>query len=238
MKTALPALVALVLLLTPSSGYAVSMSNSSYILDVTNDISSPQPTATPEDEEVAPPITQNTKLISGDNYLVYLSYDDDVKNLPFLFSTSGDGLNFGKVIPGEPLIRTQSFTVLPNTSHGYQVVAFEDHVLQRDGASIPDVSCDAGNCTSILSDVWQNPLTYGFGYRCDNTTGMSCTTGFEQNRYKRFANDQAKETPQPVLDSRVGEKSESVISYKLNVAGNQPEKGYQNIIYYITVPSL
>lgn len=236
MKFILPIFI---LLFTATYAYAASMSNSSYILDVTNDTSSLQPTPNPKPTPIKLKLPNNSsKVISGNNYVAYLSYDDDGNKLPLVFTNSSDALNFGKIVPGEPLIRTQSLTVLPGTNHGYQVLSYEDHVLQQDSASIPDTSCDSGNCTQILSDLWQNPLTYGFGYRCDNVSSSFCALGFEDNEYKRFANESVGDAPTVILSAHTGSKAESVISYKLNIGPTQTQKAYQNIIYYITVPSL
>ncbi len=234
MKFLLP-IIGLLILAIPA--YAQSMSNSSHTFDINNDPNEPTPTQQAQKVEEQPDeVSHSNRVISGDNFVAYLSYDDDTGYKPLVSSISSDSLNFGKIVPGEPLIRTQSIRVIPGTDHGYQVVVSENHGLKNGDSLIPDTSCDTGNCTQILSDVWDNPLTYGYGYRCDSVSGSGCTNGFEKDQYKRFPNDAAGESSVTMIEAT--NRSDSIVSYKLNVAGIQPDKAYQNIIYYITAGSL
>lgn len=231
-------IVFILLMLSSSNAYAAEMNNSSYILNLSNDIYTPKPTPTSAKEKL-PVLARNPKLITGDNYLAYVSYDFDIENSPFVFTNSSTQINFGKILPGEPLIRTQSLTALPGSNYAYKILAYENHSPQKETFSIPDTSCDTGDCTQFISSIWQNPLTYGFGYRCDSVDNNTCSAGFsEEGYFKRFANESAQEIPAEIVSSSSGEKSEAVISYKLNIAGNQEEKGYENFIYLIAVPSL
>lgn len=217
---------------------ASTMSNSSYQLDINSDAPTPFPKPTIAPEKKVEVSNKNVRIINGDNFTAYLSYEDDTQHLPFIIESSTPVLNFGKIVPGEPLIRTQSITVLPGSARGYDVIGYENHSPQAGSSLIPDTTCDTGNCTNILADTWTIPLTYGFGYRCDDVKGQICDAGFKKDLYKRFSNEALSENPVSILSSAEPINSESIISYKINTSATQADKAYQNIIYDIAVPHL
>ncbi len=236
MKFIFITLIFLLLILWPTQVSAATLSNPSYNLDLNTNGTVREPT--PIKENVSENVVTNSsaKIIKGDNYIAYLSYEEDNSNLPLLISISSDSLNFGNVKPGESVIRTHSLTVLPGFSNGYEVLSYEDHALLEDNVNIPDTSCDSGSCTQVLADTWSVPLTYGFGYRCDNVKGSSCDTQFGRAYYKRFANQELGETAVKIISS--SRNTQSILSYKINISGSQTLKGYQNTIYHILTPQL
>ena len=153
---------------------------------------------------------------------------------------SNTSINFGTITPGEPLVRTNTISI--TSPSGYEIIASENNPLKNSGGiSIPDTTCDAGNCTQSTSALWLSPLTYGFGYRCDNlASSTDCSSSFNQgNYYMQFANTQGSETPQVVM-SNTGSvaNSQGQITYKLNISSSQVPGSYQNVIQYLAVPSL
>ncbi len=181
----------------------------------------------------------NSKIIKGDNFIAELSYEDDKKQLPFLFSISSTSIFFGEIEPGEPFLRTQSISVSPGSAKGFQVLAQQDHPLtSSDNAQIPNTSCDSGSCTNILSDSWELPLTYGFGYTCADVTSEACVSSFRSKLYKRFSSLSFNENPSQVLFQSKNDKSESIIEYKLNVSPTQVKRTYSNTINYYFIPNL
>ncbi|MBI4091723.1 MAG: hypothetical protein HY427_00755, partial [Candidatus Levybacteria bacterium] len=88
--------------------------------------------------------------------------------------------------------------------------------------------------------AWTSPLTYGFGYRCDNVSGSDCSSAFATtNFYKQFASEEAVEPAQVVMStSNVGRNRQGKITYKINISASQPAGIYQNVIKYIATPSI
>ncbi|MGE5042137.1 MAG: hypothetical protein ACM3IJ_04510 [Candidatus Levyibacteriota bacterium] len=243
MKKISPILVFFLLLFTLTNASAQSMSNSSYKIDLNP--SDNQPVEPPHTIIEANQINKNpespSKIINGDNYSIELSYENDKTQLPFMVSVSSDALDYGKIEAGEPVTRSNSISVFPGEAHGFQVLAQENHALQSDTKdTIPDTSCDSGNCNNILSDQWELPLTYGFGLTCQNVNGKSCVDSFQNGYYKRFANLSFDETAASLMSQSSGSKNElqSIILYKINVAANQPDKPYANSISLIATPNL
>lgn len=160
----------------------------------------------------------------------------------FTFSVSSAVINFGDIQAGEPVTRSNKLSVTARSAPGYQVLASEDHEPQisAGGASIPDTTCDDGNCSETTSALWTSPLTYGFGYRCDNLSGTACDEQFKSDDFfKQFSNSSKNESSQTVMsDANPGKTSESEITYKINVPQTQPSGLYQNNILYIAVPNL
>lgn len=229
-KASLIALAALLLLSRIQKAHG--MENETYILDLN-----------PPDTETAKPLEDQTQpalekgVIRGNGFTAKLSYDDETNPAPFVVTSSQDTINFGEIKPGEPIIRSHSLFI-PAFSHGSQVLVHETHVLRSlDKSEIPNASCDNGNCTNILTDLWVSPLTYGFGYRCDNITASACEENLNKDTYKRFSTLEVGETAS-LLMSQDGSQVKSVVSYKLNIPGNQKEQGYQTDIYYIGIPNL
>ncbi len=181
-------------------------------------------------------------LYSGINYKVRAGFQYIYTIIPFSFSISSVSINFGSLNPGEPITRTNNLTVSNGSASGYQVTASENHEIRifSAGQSIPDTTCDAGTCNETTPAVWTSPLTYGFGYRCDNLSGSDCNTDFSTGTYfKQFTNREKGETPQVVMSSaNVGRGRKTQITYKVNVSATQPSGVYQNIIMYIATPTI
>ncbi len=178
---------------------------------------------------------------SGDNYTVYSGFQYYYTIIPFEFSVSSQFIDFGPLIPGTPVTRTNRLTLSNGSAFGYEVLAYENHALRIDstGVDIPDTTCDSGTCSETTSDEWVTNTTYGFGYRCENITGSECNAAFTPNSYKQFSNLEQNETPEAVMSGDdVGEGFEVEMIYKVNVSSTQPAGLYQNHITYIATPSI
>ncbi|MBP7832158.1 MAG: hypothetical protein KA035_00080 [Candidatus Levybacteria bacterium] len=221
------------LILLPTTSHA-QMQGSRYILETEI---GPRDAVLPETQKPEAQI-ENPNVIKGNGWSAILSSGTDTKN-PFLFSVSDDLVNFGEINPGEPLIRTQIISVNPGSANNLQVVASQNHPLRSsEKHEIPNTSCDNGNCTNILSDYWNSPLTYGFGYMCENIEGQSCNTTMDTDTYKRFSSIEANEAPSLIVHSKTDKKSVSMIQYKLNIPGNQVNSGYTTTINLLASPAL
>ncbi len=183
-------------------------------------------------------------IYSGPNYKIRANFGyggEASSSGAFSFSISNTAISYGTITPGEPITRANTLTV-SSSNAGYQITASENHPLEgATNATIPNTTCDSGNCTQAISGIWASLLTYGFGYRCDNLNSSSdCAQGFTTtNYYKSFANTQASQTPQAIMTNSTPVTNHAgQISYKLNISGSQPSGLYQNAIQYVAVPSL
>lgn len=228
---AIPIFVLLICILVDQT-YA-QMQGSSYILDTES--ASPQIKTQKIDKKnkVKP------NIIQGVGFSAILSDSTDSQNKPFVFSISDSVLSFGNIKPGEPVVRNQAITLTPGSANGYQVLASQNNPLRsEDKNEIPNTSCDNGNCTNMLADYWQLPLTYGFGYRCENIIGQPCLAGINGLSYKRFSNLEVDEKASLVLYSAESVTTKALIEYKINVPGNQPDKPYSTTITLSAFPNL
>lgn len=156
---------------------------------------------------------------------------------PLVASISADIIDFGVVIAGEALLRSNSISVIPSHTP-YKIFAFEDRELQasKSGSIVPDTTCDNGSCNENVSAVWNNPLTYGFGFRCEYLN-KGCTNDFtDKNAYKQFANITKGEQPQSIFSSAF--PGEIHLLYKLNIPQSDTGNTYHNTIYYIISPQI
>lgn len=180
-------------------------------------------------------------LFVGNGYKAKVGFQYIYSTIPFTFSISTVAIDFGNLISGEPITRTNQLTISNGSAGGYAVTGYENHPLRNNptGSDIPDTTCDAGTCTQTTSAAWTNPLTYGFGYRCDNISGTDCASGFTTSTfYKQFANLEGSESPVTVMSSStVGASRITQITYKVNVSASQVAGAYNNQIVYIATPT-
>ena len=229
-----------ILSLTTAAG-AQTMSNESYKI-VGGALNSFSGVATGGEKKINFTSGNAANVYSGVNYEVRIGFEYLESGNPFAFAISSGAISFGDLKPGEPIIRTNNLTVSPSSAPGYQVTGSEDHELKvlPDGTIIQDTTCDNGSCTQTTAGPWASPLTYGFGYRCDNLSGTDCPAGFSQsNNYKQFANVSKRETAEIVMSgSKVKNIRKAQISYKVNISAIKPAGTYQNTIMYIATPTL
>lgn len=222
----------LTLKLTPQVK-AFTMENGGYIIQQ-GDVGFEKP-KTPNEKPSPTPLPGS---YSGEKYQVLVEPAQEKKDQSLDFSINDLVISFGDITPGEPISRTVRIEVNSFPDAGYQIVAQENHELKNlESHNIPDTTCDSGNCSAGTAAIWDNPLTYGFGYRCNNIEGSTCQLDFnEAQNYKSMANFDKKQAPQVVSAGAVKSITESVL--KLNIPQSQAKGVYQNIIKYIAVPKI
>lgn len=157
---------------------------------------------------------------------------------PIIFSTSSNIADFGTLTPGNPVTRNTTLSV---TSSGtdYQIISFEDHPLTgSDNQRIADTTCDNGGCSETEEAIWENQLTYGFGFRCISKINFICLGFSQDNTYKQFSDIQRLEVPQILaIGRKSSEEKTAQVNFKLNTSGNQKTGSYENTITFIAIPS-
>lgn len=240
-------IIIIVLLLLPSplspltlaKAFALTASNDNFMIDI-GDIDTNVDTTQynkPKKSEVA--ATQTAPgVYTGKNYTVKEGFDGHNPNSPFSFGLSQTRIDFGTLSATNPVTRTNKLLVISPASL-YQVFTFEDHQLRfGPTGQIHDTTCDNGGCSHITQSLWISNLTYGFGYRCDNTKGNDCVQEFsEADNYKQFPSVGEKEVPVAVmLGQQSNNEHQATITYKINIAGTQLPGSYTNTIMYIGAP--
>lgn len=180
-------------------------------------------------------------LYEGQNYIAKMGFQYLGSGKTFSFSISETLIDFGILSPTNPVTRINILSVNNTSTPGYSVTASENHPLrsQASGATIPDTTCDNGNCSEINSRLWINTLTYGFGYRCDPVSATNyCSLSFSQIDYfRQFADSSNSETAQVVFSNSSGSNQQAKITYKINISGSQQTGIYNNNLIYIATPS-
>lgn len=225
------------LLITPKALYAQDLSNSEVRLEL-----NPSPKTEKQKKEdveiyktISKTVNNQHDKTFGDKFTVTIPYFDDYNKLPLGITLSSENINFGKVTSGEPIVRTQKINIFSKGKKGYSVFTAQNHGLSSSSnIQIPNTSCDSGSCTSVLSDKWNLPLTYGFGYTCENRE--TCNDSLQEGLYRRFASLESDESYAVILNG-IG-TTETNIVYKLNISPTQAEDSYNNTVYYILTPHL
>lgn len=223
-------------LFTIGNARANTMSNSEYKLDtsISNIYEDSQNNA--NDTQEKSPQT-NPSVIIGENYKLVYPLD----NKMFVFSISQTFIDYGILSPSNPVKRSNTISILSTNPAGYTVKTSQNHNLQSSSskATIPDTSCDTGTCSVSLPDLWNNSLTYGFGYRCDNLYDVSsCLNDFSNiNYYKRFPNMSESQNPYPVIQQTNAINSKGQITYQLNLSRTQEQGFYNSAITFVATPN-
>lgn len=157
---------------------------------------------------------------------------------PIAFSVNADILDFGQITPSNPVIRN---VILSATSESlnYQIFSFESNPPRTiNNQSLPDTSCDEGSCSHSQSSIWENNLTYGFGFRCISKSILYCIEDFDKDYYRQFADISTGEKSTPVMNGLKNKEAQAAeISLKINASGTQEPGTYSNIVTFILVPS-
>ncbi len=163
----------------------------------------------------------------------------------FSFFIDDLSIELGSLTPGVGSTDTNIITISTPSGHGYQIMAHQDHPLWIDSQSfIPDTTCDSGNCTESVSDVWQTNSAYGFGFNAigigasGETTGLGTDTIFPDNTYfRQFADYYQNEPNQIIMTENSPVKDHSArITYKALISTTQTTGQYQNTIIFTAVP--
>lgn len=188
-------------------------------------------------QEIKP---NNPRLIVGKNYQAVLGFGDIQEESFFSIKISGTILDFGKLYPTNPILREAILEVDGRSSHGYSVLGYEDHPLADSSFSniIPDTTCDRGLCTQMTPAQWQDNLTYGFGYTCEDITGSTCSDFEDTDSYRSFPDASKSEVYQPILGTIESGMNKAKLIHKLNVSASQKNKIYLNNINYLAIPNL
>jgi len=226
------------LALIPKPSYSQAMSNDNFIIRTENINQATPSTLNQGNSSKTLDEDLKSDSIEGVNFKTEAGFENANQLFPFTIALSSSLIDFGKLNPTNPLIRTAIFSVQGLPTHGYSVIALADHPLQKDDISIPDTTCDNGGCTHEDAQEWINTLTYGFGYRCDNLTGADCHKSFvNANYYKQFPNAFNSHSPYPIIKGVGSKNIEAKLSYKINISVNMPDNTYSNKIFFIAVPN-
>lgn len=201
--------------------YAETLSNQQYMLEIKPN------TIQDQIQELPPEPTTNQS-------------EPELLPEPFTFSLDQLLVDFGLLSPTNPIIRSNAVTINQGSANGYTFQIFENRQLSTEDKQslIPDTSCDNGSCTQEIASSWQTLLSYGLGYRCENVSGSSCISGFnDTSHYKRLPSMQNNEKPEVVLISNNNKSSQANIIYRLNVANTQKNQLYTNTVTYIASPN-
>lgn len=229
-------------ILNTGTALAQTMSNDNYIIKMQG-FNSLSGVTSGEDYKLRSAVGDLSPVVSeGVNFRVKTGFESLASSLPFSISLSSNIVDFGILSPTNPIIRTVDLGINSLTAYGYSVLVFENEPLATippsDKIIIPDTTCDFGACSTENAAQWTNALTYGFGYRCDNITGVDCDSSFvKPNFYKHFPDIANNDDPQSVMAGIGANNKSTRLSYRVNISGTQAQGIYNNVITYIAAPN-
>lgn len=232
------------LLLAAKPTWAFRMANDFFIINLGNfnniagEISGPGNKLTFTSGELG------SGLYTGTNYKLCAGFYggifcNKITTPTFTFTVVPTLIDFGTIDPTNPVSRTNTLTVSGTQAFTYTITARENHPLKSSSSFIPDTTCDTGICNDTTASAWTNTLTYGFGYRCDNVTGIDCVSDFSStSAFKAFANAELGKSAQVVMNGTTKSTGRSgQITYKVNVSASQQPGTYSNTVTYLAIPT-
>lgn len=153
------------------------------------------------------------------------------------FLTSSSTISFGFLVPGDPVIRTNSVRIITKNLNSVDMYISQDNSMSSaEDNTIPDATCDGGSCTHSQASIWRSPLTYGYGLRCENSP--ACSEDFKNPDYFRsIANSSLNQKPGLILTSSAEDVTADIV-YKINIPSNQVAEPYTNTLTYTIIPKL
>jgi hypothetical protein len=228
-----------ILLLNPPQVKAEITTNNDWTVQIDNvDITSDSPI---KNKTKQPPQNIDQGTYTGTNYKIQTGFEPTNLLGYFSFSISNSLIDYGLISPTNPIYRTSNLIISSDALKNFMEVQYQNHPLSTTDTNtqIPDSTCDNGSCSEMTSAPWNNTLTYGFGYRCENTNGINCPTDMTETEYYRQISDSSKnETPEAIMANvqDKNRKNEVQLTYKINTSKNQSPGNYSNTITYIATP--
>lgn len=164
--------------------------------------------------------------------------------------TNATSVSFGTLAAVDTFYHgCQDLTLSTNASSGYSVVVQETTNLRDTGTSIniEDSTGDSNSMSESVTSTWATASgNAGFGYACANISGSDCVMP-ATSTYRQFAckgsgaqcdPGAGGETAQSIMSNTSAVSSkQSMVEYKLTVAGTQQAGNYSNAIVYIATPT-
>lgn len=153
----------------------------------------------------------------------------------YTFAISESVMDFGQITPTNPLTRKNIVNI--NSNERYFLKTYENHQLaSSQGETIPDTTCDGGNCTEQTPDIWKSVISYGFGFNCQSDKNNCDEDFLSDNSFSQFANKSRNEPYNSLLSGASG-ANQLELTYKLNISSQQKPATYSNTVTLLLLPS-
>lgn len=221
--------LSLVTFYSTQSAFADQTTNDNYTIDVGDIDTNPQPSP-----HLSVKKENRREALKTTGYKDIISSPENESNL----SLSQNTIDFGILSSTNPIIRTSTLS-LSGAKDGSQIFVYENHpLLSSTHDTIPNTNCDNGACSPLLAALWNNTLTFGFGYRCDSDEQNACDSQFANEDYYKVYPDASHNQPFTIiLSDQTNKKIKATITYKVNISGTQKAGGYYNSITYLAIPN-
>lgn len=138
-----------------------------------------------------------------------------------------------------PQTETTAVTWLSENTHGMQLLAFQDDLMQSiQGRRIDQTTCNTATpCTYHRSGLWNTDSAYGFGYRTDGR--FVAYDMVHQDWYRPFPLVFGMPHSTVIASYRGAQSpSETELTFKLNLPPSHQQGTYQSVVSIIALPKL
>jgi len=151
-------------------------------------------------------------------------------------TSTATSVPFGIISPNAFYQGCQDLVVSTNAGNGYSLTVQESTAMMTAGGNftIPNTTCDAGNCTLSTATGWTNPVNNGFGHTCTNQTNHDCAATYSCGiNFRPTANIANGDAAQTIMSSSTPATAKGRIKFRLSPGSAQPAGTYTTIITYI-----
>jgi hypothetical protein len=157
-------------------------------------------------------------------------------------ATTATSVPFGFISSNTFYQGCQDLTVSTNALGGYSLTVQEKYAMQTANGlyTIPDTTCDAGNCTVATATTWVTPTKYGLGHTCWNVSGSDCSSSFSNGtKFRPLGNIAAGTATTVPIMANTGPVASSTgrAKYRLSASPSQAPGAYATVIMYTLTPT-
>jgi hypothetical protein len=178
-------------------------------------------------------------IFSSKGYIINSGFLNSAAGSVFTFTVSPSNIDFGNLIPDNPVERVVKLTISNGNSPGYIVKVTENQPLSTSlDAQIPDTTCDKMKpCTISKSGEWFNNNTYGFGYTINGNTVPQDI--IKPNYYKPFPATRRNDQADVIMKSQAKKVTDMAsMTLKVNIQKEQPVGQYKNILIFSAISGI
>lgn len=124
-------------------------------------------------------VAENLSFTASSVKAVNCTADDGATPLNTV-TTTATSVPFGFISPNTFYQGCQDLSVSTNALGGYSLTVQEKYAMRTANGlyTIPDTTCDAGNCSVVTATTWVTPTKYGLGHTWWNVSGSDCNASY------------------------------------------------------------
>lgn len=179
-------------------------------------------------------------IFTSKGYIIQSGFLNTAAGEVIAFSINPSTIDFGTLIPNNPVEKDLSIFIGNGNVPGYKVTVSEAHPLATTvGSEIADTVCDnpSNPCTYTKATAWTGSTSYGFGYRVKGTTVSSDFSS--DTFYRPFPSTKRSDQAATIMESSLKKAlDKATMSLRVVINHDQPVGLYSTNIIFTAIPGI